>query len=365
MTMKIRRSVFWFTVIMVALVVAVIWFGEKKPVKTPSATSTATNATAPPATPAPNAPVTSAPANTNTPMASAVTATATPKPPVESKEQQMAEILSSANDVPIVFYGRLEDQFGNPVAGAEITGTTTIISGKAVGANRVSATSDGNGFFQLNAGNGQSLGIMPQKAGYALATTGTEFNYSHLNESYYVPDPNNPTVIKMWKLQGAESLVSIDQHYKLHYTDAPMNFDLLTGKIIPAGGDIKITVTRPSGILSGRSRQDWSVRVEAVDGGLMDSGGQEAVTYAAPEGGYEPSSTFIFSTNAPYKWFEEFNQGFFLMSRNGQVYSKLGLSFRINRTPDDFMYVTFGGIANTNGSRNWEGDPNTMKATGQ
>jgi hypothetical protein len=62
----------------------------------------------------------------------------------------------------------------------------------------------------------------------------------------------------------------------------------------------------------------------------------------------------MFSTNAPYKWFEEFNQGFFLVSRNGQVYSKLGLSFRISRTLDDFMYVTFSGVASTNGSRNWE-----------
>ena len=144
-----------------------------------------------------------------------------------------------------------------------------------------------------------------------------------------------------------------------------MNFDLLTGQIVSAGGDIKITVTRPPGILSGRNRQDWSVRVEAVNGGLMDSGGQETVTYSAPESGYEPSDTFMFSTNAPYKWFEEFNQGFFLMSRNGQVYSKLGLSFRINRTPDDFMYVTFGGVANANHSRNWEGDANTMQSVGQ
>jgi hypothetical protein len=44
------------------------------------------------------------------------------------------------------------------------------------------------------------------------------------------------------------------------------------------------------------------------------------------------------------------------------VYSKLGLSFRINENPDDFMYITLGGVASTNGSRNWEGDPNTMNA---
>jgi hypothetical protein len=181
----------------------------------------------------------------------------------------------------------------------------------------------------------------------------------------YVSDPNSPTIVKMWKLQGAKPLVNIDQHYKLPYTSAPMNFDLLTGKIVPDGGDIKLTVSRSPGVISGRNRLDWSVQVEAVDGGVMDSGGQEAVTYAAPESGYEHSMTFMFSTNAPYKWFEEFNQGFFVMSRNGKVYSKLGLSFRINRMPDDSIYITFGGIASADGSRNWEGDANTMKAIGQ
>ena len=281
--------------------------------------------------------------------------------PRTSKEQETVEILSTRNDIPIVFYGRLEDQFGNPVVGAEITGSTIIYNGVRAGSERVVATSDANGFFQLNAGKGESLGIMPKKAGYALATTGTEFKYSHLDEHPYVPDAGNPTVIKMWKLQGAEPLVGIDQHYKLHYTNAPIYFDLLAGKVVTIGGDIKLTVNRPAGILSGRNRPDWTVEVESVDGGLIESSGQEGVTYWAPADGYQSSDTFIFSTNAPHKWFGGFNQGFFVMSRNGQVYSKIGLSFIINSNPDDLMSVTFSGVANTNGSRNWEGDPNTMK----
>ena len=92
----------------------------------------------------------------------------------------------------------------------------------------------------------------------------------------------------------------------------------------------------------------------------MDSSGQEAVMYEAPDSGYQPSATFTFSTNAPYKWSGAFNTGFFIRSRNGQVYSKVGLSFRINSDPDEPMNITFSGVANTNGSRNWEGDPNTM-----
>lgn len=357
MTMKIRGSILGLVVIAAVLIALVLWYGKKPPVETPPVASVETNA-APPAATAPSAPVVSAPVSTNAPAAKMVAATATakPKPAGEPKSQRMVEILSSANDVAIVFYGRLEDQFGNPVAGAEVTGTTTINNGASVGANRVTATSDANGFFQLDAGKGESLGIMPRKAGYALATTGTEFRYSQLDAGYYVPDPNNPTVIKMWKLQGAEPLVGIDQHYKLPYTDAPVNIDLLAGKIVPSGGDLKITVTRPPGVVALSNRQDWSVKIEVLDGGLIETSTSEArVAYAAPDGGYQPGDEFIFSTNAPHKWFGGFDQMFFISSRNGQVYSKVFLSFNLNRNPDDPMSLTLRGVASTGGSRNWEG----------
>lgn len=114
--------------------------------ETPATVSATTNATPPSAMPAPSAPVASVSVYPNAPTAKTVAAIATPKLPAESKEQRKLEILSTANDVPIVFYGRLEDQFGNPVTGAEITGTATIINGSTTGANRVSVISDGNGF---------------------------------------------------------------------------------------------------------------------------------------------------------------------------------------------------------------------------
>jgi hypothetical protein len=361
--MQIRRSIILLVAVVVALIALVLWHGGKQPVKTPPTASIETN-TLPPAAAAPSAPM-SAPVHSNAPVAKMAKGADLSKSPPESKGQRMLEILSTANDVPIDFYGRVEDQFGEAVADATINFNVRVYNGYESTVKRGQVTADDNGFFSITGYKGQDLGLVPQKAGYALATTGTLFKYSHMEDHPYVSDQNNPTLIKMWKLQGAGPLVSIGQHYKLHYTDTPINFDLLAGKIVPAGGDIKLTVSRSPGIMSGRNRLAWSVRVEAVNGGVMDSGGQEAVTCAAPADGYEQSMAFMFSTNAPDKWFEEFNQGFFVTSRNGQVYGKLGLSFRINRMPDDFMYITFSGIASTNGSRNWEGDANTMQSIGQ
>jgi hypothetical protein len=272
----------------------------------------------------------------------------------------MLNILSNYNDVPIVFYGKLEDQLGKPVAEAAVNISIPYNSGYDVGVKRGQTVSDANGFFTIAGHMGKRLSVVPAKPGYALASTNGGGVYSLLwpEEQRVHPDPNNPVVIKMWKLQGAEPLVGIDQHYKLPYSDAPIFFDLLAGKLVLAGGDLKITVGRAPGVMSGANRLDWSVQIEAVDGGLMDSEGKERITYWAPPEGYQPTITIAFSTNA---WNGGFNRGFFVTSRGGQVYSKVGLTFTINQKPEDPMYIAFGGVASTNGSRNWEGDPNTLK----
>jgi hypothetical protein len=250
------------------------------------------------------------------------------------------------------------------VAGAKITNSIRVNNGQRGGTDHFSTTSDANGLFEFH-GSGQDIGMMPRKEGYALASPETFFKYSRLEDHPYVSDANNLTVIKMWKLQGAEPLVSINQHYKLHYTDAPMNFDLLAGTIVPTGGDIRITVTRPAGMISTRNQQDWGLTIEAVNGGLIETFMAESrVTYVAPDNGYQPSATFMMSTT-DNTWYEAIHQMFFLNSRNGQVYSKVNLSFRLNENPDGFMNITLSGVANMNSSRSWEGDPNTMAAVAQ
>jgi hypothetical protein len=271
----------------------------------------------------------------------------------------MMKGLAALNDIPIIFYGRLEDQFGNPVAGAEITGHTIIYSGSRPGSETLSTTSDAVGSFLLKAGNGESLGLVPRKEGYVLATTSTYFKYSYMYPDHFVPNPNNPTVIKMWKLEGAQPLITIRKKYKLPYTDAAINFDLVSGNIVASGGDIQIKIIRPIGIISEHNPQNWGFKIEAVEGGLIETTSQEAsVTYAAPESGYLSSDALAASSN--HHGVGLIQQEFFIQSRNRQVYTKLGISFRINDTPSSLMSITFDGAANANGSRNWEATASTQ-----
>jgi hypothetical protein len=344
--MNIRRPVLGFVTVGLVLIAVILWLTNKKPVNSPPSISTQTNTAQPAAT------VQNIPASTafNTNASSATVATNPIISPTQDKGEQMKQGLASLNDVPIVFYGRLEDQFGSPVMGAQIVASARIYNGVQSTVEHLTAMSDGNGMFQINGGKGEGLGIMPKKEGYVLATTSTYFKYSYMYPDHFTPDQGNPTVIKMWKLQGAELLKQINKTFKIPYTGTPIRFDLVAGEIVSAGGDLKIMVNRPDGVISQQHPQNWNIDFEVVDGGYIETSDQEwGVTYAAPESGYQPSGTFG-NNNGP----DLVDKAFFIQSRNGQIYSKVHVLFGINANPDDFMNITFTGVANTNASRNWE-----------
>jgi hypothetical protein len=346
--MKTRRLFLWLFIIVAVLAVVVVWYNNrqaKTSVRTPTENNIATTA---------DQPVLEANrTNANVPVqATVVVETNHPMPPMKDKGEQMKEGLAKLNDNEVVFYGRVIDQFGSPVPDATVSGIVQVNNGTRVGTDRMSTTTDGNGLFTISGYKGKNLGIQVAQSGYIMATTNTSFIYSYLwpESQRYVPDSSNPTIIKMWKLQKAEPLVGLNKDYKLQYTDAPINFDLLAGKIVPAGGDLKITVHRPDGIISQQHPQNWSIQIEVVNGGLIETSGREsAVTFTAPDGIYQPSGDFGNDSGSDVT-----QRALFIQSRNGQIYSKLGFSFRINNKPDDLMYVSFSGVANTNGSRNWE-----------
>jgi hypothetical protein len=355
--MKIRRSILIVGAATGLLIVLLVWFTKKPKEVATQITPSPQSAVEQPATKS-NATPSATPPVAQIATAQTQDSTNVQTSPERNKGQIIQEVLSNQNNVPIVFYGKLEDQFGNPVVGAQIAGNTIIYSGFHSGSAHISATSDANGNFEIDAGSGESLGIVPKKPGYALATTTTEFKYSGLYENHHAPDRNNPVVIKMWKLQGAEPLMSIDQHFKIPFTSAPIYFDLTTGKIVENGGDLKITVSRPAGSISERNPQDWAFKIEAVDGGLMEAPGDSGVTYQAPDSGYESSDTLTASSN--HHGIGVIQQDFFLKCRNGQIYTKVGVTVGINKSPDGPMSIAFNGVANTNGSRNWEGSLSSL-----
>lgn len=280
-----------------------------------------------------------------------------------SKGGQTIFALFTLNHNSIVFYGKLEDQFGHALTNVGVNFDVRVYNGFRSGVDRGTVMTDKEGFFKISGFNGEQLFVVPRVEGYAIASDNGRGIYSDLwppNERAH-PDAKHPVVIKMWKAQGAEPLIGIDMKFKLPFTNS-LSFDLLTGKIVSEGGDIRLTLNRPLGIISVRNPQVWSATFDVVDGGLIASDGRERFTYFAPENGYKTLET-IFSTNRllPTSGIDIFGTGFYVKSRHGRVYAKLGVMVRINESTNDPMYIEFSGIANTNYSRNWEGAPGVLR----
>jgi hypothetical protein len=277
-----------------------------------------------------------------------------------------------AEDGPIVFYGKLEDQAANPVPYASVVANKIYHDGSAELSERLFAKSDDNGFFQIDAGSGESIEIVPRAPGYALASTNNVAIYRGPERAR--PDPTRPVIIKMWKLQGAEPLATFDARYPVRpgspiyfdfvtQTIVPSYVDFRTQQVVPSGGDLKITVNRSPGVVSQENRPDWSVELETTGpGGLIEVTPKIwATTYWAPPEGYQPKQSLRVSGQTGSNWSPKIERRFFVQTRDGGVYTKLFFKVTINRNPTEPAEVTLSGVANTNGSCNWEGDPDTLK----
>ncbi len=284
------------------------------------------------------------------------TLAATNPTPIETKEERTRTVLAELNDVPITFYGRVQDQVGKPVVGAEITGSVIIDNGVKEGTKKVSAISDANGVFHLNGGHGESLGVMPRKEGYALTATQTEFKYSHFYpESRHLPDANNPVVFKMWKLQGGERLVHFQFKARVPCDSKAVRFDLQTSQRVESGGDVIVSVESPIKTKP-TEKYNWKALIQPVDGGLIPYTGRMESVFLAPEAGYEPEFVVGFQKDAQ-AWSSRFNGSFYLKAHGGGIYGKIDVGIITDAVKDGFIPIMASGYINLSGSRNLEIDP--------
>ena len=270
------------------------------------------------------------------------------------QELTPSQALTLLNDVPIEFFGRLVDQKGDPVAGAEVQCDIRIYTATRSTVERRIITSSESGAFSLRDARGESLTVLPKKSGYELASSDTYYKYSRFYKDRHIPDPKNPVIIKMWRLNGKQGAVKISAFsVRIPPNKNQISIDLLTKEIVETGGDLRIKITRPKVIISQAQPQDWSAEVEGVDGGIIEGMPSEAgVTFEAPKDGYNASVTVAETVSK--HWSFTFQKLFFVKSRNGKVYSKIFFSFDINTNDDEFMNASIYGSINASGSRSWE-----------
>ena len=277
--------------------------------------------------------------------------------------------LASGWDGAIRFWGKVVDQDGKPVEGVRIVAsaaTMRVIPNPQGGwrtSTGMEAVSDAAGLFHLEGAEGFSLGIKNVvKEGYTLppllqGSPWDKFNYQYVDTGnslpIFTPDPQQPVVIKLWRLVKPEPLLlgNLEIMAKVDGEPLPVKFVMDTYADPPGIRDFtmearEITVDGGAG---------WEVTFRSEGGGFAEPAADDAFMFTAPAEGYRKEWKVRYSAR-------QFSQGggrcpvrFFFKCRDGKRHGAAEGTFL---QPPKGGSMSLSGIwaVNPSGSRNLERD---------
>jgi len=259
-----------------------------------------------------------------------------------NKGEAMNEFALAQNR-PMDIYGKVVDQYGQPVIGAEVQGSLSINLGlMSQKVEYYSTETDANGLFKFLALKGSNLGIRPKKQGYLYY-----LKLPPQRPDNYQPDPNNLVVFDMWKLHGAAILVGQSIDAKIPHDGTSTTFDIATGKE-SSSGDLQVTLLRsPLEVRRSGQSFDWTLKIEMLHGGLLLE--NDSYPFWAPESGYGQSFKFNVSSN-DVSWDSKITRNFYFRTSGGQ-YGRMQTDVSASLTP---ARIECNFTVNPSGSQNLE-----------
>jgi len=265
----------------------------------------------------------------------------------------MKDIWTASNAKSMDTYGKVVDQYGNPVAGVKVKmGVGLYVDFTHSGGNDYYTETDGQGKFSF-------VGVRGAGAGFDLKKEGYKYNLrqpSSSRPSTYTPDPDSPIIFTLWKLQGSERMTSARISSFLPLDGSAVNFDLLTGAQAASAGDVTVQYKRSALNVTGGKPFDWSITFKIENGGLVEE--TDAYPNEAPAEGYQPSVTIDMPATAP-NWSPSVSRSFYFKGRGGQDYGRMNVTLTLGGGPQPHP-VVLDALVYTNpaGSRNLEYDSN-------
>jgi hypothetical protein len=251
--------------------------------------------------------------------------------------------------MPIEFYGKVIDQFGQPVAGATVVFQWTTVIGPVTNPEKRTSTG-ADGRFELKDVQGKVLAVSVDKVGYDRTDDWIQnFEYADFfYDNFYVPDPNNPVLFHLRKILDADPMYLFNIHNEFTAGSPPLKLDVASGKMkIP--GDFAFSVQ--IGEKSNKNWFDYSVSMEALNGaGFIVTA--EKNPNQAPDTGYQKTFTIQqktadtnYSPNLSFHFYAKTREG-----RYGVVYVDMSVP---RRGPINFYTAV---RYNPSGSKNLEFD---------
>lgn len=188
---------------------------------------------------------------------------------------------------PIDFYGKVVDQAGDPVVGANVFFQWNNLNGT----ESKTVSSDIDGLFSLVGEEGKFLAVKVKITGY-YSYSDNPYGFHYAGEDVnFVPDPNQPIVFRLQKKGQAEPLITADfpgfaKIVQFQHDGTPVKLDLLRGKEVASGGQLRLQFWRAP-IEKTTRVFNWRCHLSVVGGGFLET--EEEFNFMAPEDGYEPS----------------------------------------------------------------------------
>ena len=238
--------------------------------------------------------------------------------------ESIRQYLLSQN-VPVGFFGKIIDQDGNPISGAQVKGEVlhVKVSFPAPGGAQdeiipIDKKTDSNGRFEIQGMTGRSFDLETiQKDGYDLEPP-RQRSYRATGGSL-----ENPIIFKMWSNQIHEKLISGGKSFDIVPDGRAYFINLTDDTISESGrGDLKVWIQYTNQVVRGQL-YDWSAGIEVVNGGLLEELLGSAMYEAATEG-YVPS----FQLQGKIKGGQRGDIGerqFYLKLKDGQEYGQMSI----------------------------------------
>jgi hypothetical protein len=256
---------------------------------------------------------------------------------------------------PIILYGKVLDENGQPVSNAVVNFEWTDLS--ANGSSKKQCGSDAAGLFTIRE-TGKRLCLTVSKAGYYSTRDARSacFEFANPADGLFKPDIANPVVFHLKKRGTTEPLKVHQVFLAMTEDDQPLAFDPVNSKLSSNG---PIILNLLAGETNQLEQADMRFRITVKGGGIQMAEGEFA--FLAPENGYQSSVEINVSKDAIREVSQRKYQ-YYLFLGEPRIYGRILVEIPVFR-PKGKASLPVTYWINPSGSRNLEYDPDIFIKT--
>jgi hypothetical protein len=253
---------------------------------------------------------------------------------------------TEGKNAPILFYGKVIDQDGNPVASVNVKlrvqqikfDPQYFVLPKYI---RFDRTTGPDGLFSLDGAFGRGIDIESiTKSGYQLEPNAI-FDYGASSGA-----TDNPIIFVLWEKGRERPMIEGDKHFLFIPDGRLYAVDLSSQSVTQATnseGDFQFRLTRPKGVKKW-DKFDWAFDFGGQGGNVLQKSeeGYFGMLFSPKDGYTNSYNETHHASDAP--WIENGREQFYIKLRDGKAYGKLSVAW-------DTVAATAGPKANEAGIR--------------